>query len=540
MLSKIRSIRTKLFLGVGVAAALAVVALAIAVTSMQHINRQFGDFVENDLATLQAYKEMYAQGLQAGQAIRNVVLDPANQKAYANMDKAQAAFDAAFNSASTLQKDNPAATQVLGEIKDIWQKNSEAKEKIKTLAPSNQAEAISQLNKEETPTWREVRARLLSELEKQQGAVKDTRLKMQQEAGRSILASLILGAAALLIGGLFMVVVVGSILRSVCSLRASMEELAKGKGDLTTRLRVETNDEVGRTSEAFNEFMAGLQNLIRGVRGNAEEVANASTELSAAAAQVAEGSQHQSEAASSTASAVEEITVSIASVSDAAEEVRQLSSASLQQTRKGNGSLAELVGEIGRVETAVKQITSQVEEFVRSTNAITGMTKQVKDLAEQTNLLALNAAIEAARAGEQGRGFAVVADEVRKLAERSGQSASEIDAVTQSLQSQSGEVERSIQNGLQSLAASQAFLGTVRDVLGEAGQSVVQANQGVDDIAASVKEQKVASNDIAKHVERIAQMAEENSAAIVETSSAAHRLEQLAAALQEAVGRFKA
>jgi methyl-accepting chemotaxis protein len=211
----------------------------------------------------------------------------------------------------------------------------------------------------------------------------------------------------------------------------------------------------------------------------------------------------------------------------------------MQLTKNSNESLNRLQKEVGRVENAVKEIAATVDEFVRSSKSITGLTKKVKDMADQTNLLALNAAIEAARAGEHGRGFAVVADEVRKLAEQSGTAASEIDAVTSSLDAKADEVEKSIELGLTSLASSQERVTQVVSVLADATNAVERASEGVSEITSSVREQTAASNDIARNVESIAQMAEQNSAAVQEASSAAGHLEGLSATLKTLVGQFR-
>jgi methyl-accepting chemotaxis protein len=325
---------------------------------------------------------------------------------------------------------------------------------------------------------------------------------------------------------------------SVSELRGVMANMG-GNGDLTVRVKIHGKDEVGEAAVAFNGLIDGFASIIRQVNNNASAVSSSATNLSSASLQISKGSQAQSEAAASTAAAVEEITVSINSVAANTEDVRKLSTQSLSQTQQGNASVTAMVGEIQTVQDAVNKIAGSVKEFVESTRAIAGMTQQVKEIADQTNLLALNAAIEAARAGEQGRGFAVVADEVRKLAEKSAQSASEIDQVTNSLNKKSGDVEATVQQGLRSLQATQQQVGQVSEILTGAGAAVEKASQGVNDIASSINEQSLASAEIARNVEKIAQMSEENHAAVNSNTDEIVKLERLARELSGAVGRFK-
>ncbi|MFZ1548207.1 MAG: methyl-accepting chemotaxis protein, partial [Candidatus Nitrotoga sp.] len=303
-------------------------------------------------------------------------------------------------------------------------------------------------------------------------------------------------------------------------------------GNLCARAEVCGKDEIGQATAAFNLLIEGFAKIVRQVIDSANTVIGTVEKLSVSATQISHGSQVQSEATASTSAAVEEITVSINLVAANTEDVRKLSEKSLQQTQEGNRNVISMIGEIGNVEDAVTQIAGAVNEFVESTREITGMTQQVKEIAEQTNLLALNAAIEAARAGELGRGFAVVADEVRKLAEKSARSASEIDQVTSSMNKKSTSVEAVVQTGLRSLQATQQQAARVSTVLSEAGDAVMHSSSGVNDIAASVKEQSLASAEIARNVEKIAQMSDENNVAMRSNNEDIARLEALAKELK--------
>jgi methyl-accepting chemotaxis protein len=311
-------------------------------------------------------------------------------------------------------------------------------------------------------------------------------------------------------------------------------------GDLTLRApKNELKDEMGEIAKTFNQLMINVGASIYDVKHGSIEMQHAAEQLASSADEVNRSSQAQNESAASTAAAVEEVTVSIGMVADNAAQVGRQAKESADLTREGNRNAVAMVSDIDSIEQVMRQVEKSVHEFIERAHTITGMTQQVKDLAEQTNLLALNAAIEAARAGEQGRGFAVVADEVRKLAEKSAQSANEIDRITRELDTQSGLVEKTIEQGVHSIQVTQKNVQQVSSLMSQAGDAVERATTGVGDIVHAVQEQKVATDMIANHIEGIAQMAEKNHHAVAGTRESIVMLEGLSKQLRQSSERFK-
>jgi methyl-accepting chemotaxis protein len=322
-------------------------------------------------------------------------------------------------------------------------------------------------------------------------------------------------------------------------LRKGLRDIASGEGDLTRRLPVKGQDEVGQSAQVFNEMMENFNQLVRQVRDSASQVSARVSALSDSADRVSQSSHLQNEKSREAAGAVEQLVASISSIAQSAAHVQNQSQESLARANEGSRNLDVLLGEMNVVERAVKEMAESVNNFVRNTEAITQMTREVKDIAEQTNLLALNAAIEAARAGEQGRGFAVVADEVRKLAEKSSRSASEIDAITANLSAQSVAVRRSIEAGMSHLESSQAAVATVSNVLLATNGSVTEVDNGLDSIASATDQQRRFSGNVEASIEAIAGMARDNTGTVEQTAGAAHDLKRLADGLAAMVGRFK-
>jgi methyl-accepting chemotaxis protein len=330
-----------------------------------------------------------------------------------------------------------------------------------------------------------------------------------------------------------------SVSRPLQGMTAGLKDIAQGEGDLTVRLPVAGQDELGQAAGAFNQMMDKLQGLIGSVKSSATQVAGRANGMAQEAERVETLAVRQSEQTASVASAVEEMVASIASVAKHGEEVKAQSELSRATTERGNVSLQTLQQRIGEVESAVGRITEQVEGFLKRTQAISNITQEVKDIANQTNLLALNAAIEAARAGEAGRGFAVVADEVRKLAEKSGASAAEIDGITSALAADSVTVQQAIDTGLQVLQSSRASMEEVAAVLVEAKRMADDAARGVSAISEATEEQHTTSGFMSTNIDSISSLAEDSRQALQQAVESARGMAAQAKALQSEMDRFK-
>ncbi len=307
------------------------------------------------------------------------------------------------------------------------------------------------------------------------------------------------------------------------------------RGDLAARFAVNEPHADSEQRQLLNRLLDQIQGVMNPIGATAEGLSAEVRNLIERAERLAQNVKSHGEQTTAVASTMEQMAASISSVAQFAEEVRVQAEKSQDAAVQGNVTMSELIGEISLVETAAQRNADAVREFLTRTGAITEMTQQVKSIADQTNLLALNAAIEAARAGEQGRGFAVVADEVRNLAVKSAQSTNEIDRVTSDLSRHSGVVEQSITDGLNSLKTIEATLENLSVVLHESRNFVSRATEGMNQISVSVQEQTHASDDLARNMDIIACVIDQNSKETVEVVEAARNIGNLAEELARKV-----
>ncbi|MDR2637394.1 MAG: methyl-accepting chemotaxis protein [Zoogloeaceae bacterium] len=309
--------------------------------------------------------------------------------------------------------------------------------------------------------------------------------------------------------------------------------------DLTLRVNHDSADEIGSMTKSFDYMMGKFQEALQAIRAQIEYCTQAVEAVNTASGQVATSSASQSSSTSSMAASVEQMTVSINTVAKSAAEAQSMAQKAGEISDEGHRIIERTRDEMGTVAQIVSGASKVITTLGEDSRQITSVVGVIKEVADQTNLLALNAAIEAARAGEQGRGFAVVADEVRKLAERTARSTGDIGDMVGKIQdsaadavAEMGKVVRQVESGQGRAQEAGERMKTIRD---EASRVLA----AVTEISNALNEQSVASQEVARHVESIAQMTDENNAAAEEAASSVQRLNGLTSEVSNTLSHFR-
>jgi methyl-accepting chemotaxis protein len=352
---------------------------------------------------------------------------------------------------------------------------------------------------------------------------------------RLIIANLVFLALAIIGGGFTIYLKVS---QPLDRMRNQILEIAATR-NLTSRLAQQSSDEVGEIAGAVNHTLDTFRETVRGIDTASQSLDESARALRESSVGISDGAQKQQQAASAMASAIEELTVSVSSIADSAHDAATMAQRSDEVAAEGTHIVEQTVHGIETIARTVASAVVEITSLETQSKEISLVTNVIKDIADQTNLLALNAAIEAARAGEQGRGFAVVADEVRKLAERTTGSTSEIAQMVANIQART-------KDAIGRMEACQTTVSQTVEQASRAGtvmEKTRQESTGVRNVVRSISEalheQKTASNEVAKNLETIAHMTEENSRSIEEVARNSRDLDSLAGQMKTAVTAFK-
>ncbi|EEM19934.1 Methyl-accepting chemotaxis protein [Bacillus thuringiensis serovar tochigiensis BGSC 4Y1] len=359
----------------------------------------------------------------------------------------------------------------------------------------------------------------------------------------------------------------GKLVKPIQQIDSKLKELSSQEGDLTARLQVSSNDEIGTIATSFNKMLENLQHIINRVQKTSVEVQNASenmlekTNISREAtikvqssmSNLNESIQSQASSMEESSTAMDDMAVSVQRIAESASSVTELAVATSEQANDGSSVIQKSVSQMTTIHDAVNATSEVVERLITHTKYIDTAVQSISNIAEQTNLLALNASIEAARAGEQGKGFAVVADEVRKLAEQSKTAATDINQLLHQIQQ-----DTETASSMMSQGRSEAFEGI--HVIREAGNSfttiVEQVNKvstqmqdisaTAEEMAASAEEMNASLNNIASISTEVssetaatAQSAEQKVITMNEMTQTAKQMKQTVEELDQLVSHFK-
>ncbi len=328
------------------------------------------------------------------------------------------------------------------------------------------------------------------------------------------------------------------VISPLTELSSVLGDIAQGGGDLTQRIPIKSNDELGQLSQSFNSFIGTVQSIVSSLALANEELANVAQRVKSVSERTNYDSQQQREQTNEALEHLIQLQEATVHIAQSAEQtsvntnnVNHLSQSSMKEMNKNIEKVDLLFEELDSTANIVTKLR------VESQN-ITKVLDVIKGIAEQTNLLALNAAIEAARAGESGRGFSVVADEVRALASKTHDSTNEIETIISSLQGQAQASFDATHHSKDLVSETKDATKNANDALNDISEKINEINNMNTSIASGSEEQTQVTQSVQEGMQKVDDGAERLAQEASSLHSATEELTQVQEKLVEQIERF--
>jgi len=346
---------------------------------------------------------------------------------------------------------------------------------------------------------------------------------------------------------LVMAVILGAIVlfvsirlaKPIAGMAAALKDIAEGEGDLTRTIPITGSDEICEMATYFNSFIEKLNRIVVSIKGYSSSISSGTEELSKRMEEISSAESVLAETSTNTSTAVEEMAGNISMIAENTGHASNNADETEGLALDGKKAVQQTIDGINKVKAVLEKGADDVKNLGDITGQIGSVATVINDIADQTNLLALNAAIESARAGEHGRGFAVVADEVRKLAERTAQSTQEITKMIGTIQQETNNVIRRMEEANSEVVAGVKLADGTGAILAQIVAKVGELKQMVNLVANSTREQSQATNEISVQTLKVSESVDETGKAVNQSSDSTKEIASICEKLNDIVGMFK-
>ena len=351
--------------------------------------------------------------------------------------------------------------------------------------------------------------------------------------------AMVVGVISLLVTVILLHFLFGHLMKPIHQLNSAIKDISEGDGDLTKRLSIDSQDEIGQLSLNFNGFIETVHRSMRQVKESTITLNTHIEQVRNSATNGIDMAEQQLDRGNSVSSAVTELNNASDEISSNAVTASELTNAMQFQSKAGMNALSDNIESIHLLSGTMANSSDDIEKLSAETQNIASILDVIKGVSSQTNLLALNAAIEAARAGEAGRGFAVVADEVRNLAQRTQEAATEIENMIESLEHGTVSVVTAMEESQKNSSESVDKASIADEKMKSIIQSLVQVGNENHAVADATKQQSAVIKTIDEDILQLMELNKQGVDNLQQTQAACDSLQHEFSSLNSLVEKFK-